>query len=240
MIQVGNEPISQPEPYKVLPNIYPVMGFQYAGSLSQIRNGKLEVLKRSGISGLLTSYKLFQTNDESTKTILIRLKPWAASVLLNEAAYHFTDQAIGLNEIVTANKIRVFEEQLLSINSFQMLSEITQNFLLNLLKDSRHPLPLNIIKLSQNILTYPTVNSIAQFAKENGISQKTLERYFKEFIGLSPKRFSMTIRFQNTIQALYSGISWEEIIDKLGYYDQSHFIHELKKHTGMLPAQIIL
>jgi AraC-like DNA-binding protein len=70
-----------------------------------------------------------------------------------------------------------------------------------------------------------------------GMSRRHFERLFSEQIGLSPKVFQRTARFQQTLRdTLLTGrTSYLDAALAHGYYDQSHFIHDFKSFVGQSP-----
>lgn len=80
---------------------------------------------------------------------------------------------------------------------------------------------------------------IEQIARQANQSTRRLERRFQQRLGISPKFFSRTIRFQH----LLSTIRQEGTSDLLGtalaagYYDQSHLIREFKQFSGTTPVE---
>ena len=50
------------------------------------------------------------------------------------------------------------------------------------------------------------------------------------------KKFSTIVRMQSAIRYLQEDKT-DEVYEKLGYYDQSYFIREFRKYTGMTPRQ---
>ncbi|EMK00902.1 MULTISPECIES: helix-turn-helix domain-containing protein [unclassified Leptospira] len=67
------------------------------------------------------------------------------------------------------------------------------------------------------------------------ISSRHLRRLFSENIGLSPKEFAKILRFQTVLRQWKENGSLE-IVD--GFYDQSHFIKDWKKFTGLTPSSL--
>ena len=61
-------------------------------------------------------------------------------------------------------------------------------------------------------------------------SYSTIERYFKKDTGLTPKKFQSLQRYKKAIRELYvtRNSDWQHYVLKYGYYDQSHFIREIK------------
>lgn len=73
-----------------------------------------------------------------------------------------------------------------------------------------------------------------------GVSERRLQRLFKQYCGVSPKTFSQLTRFWFTLQLLEREASWAEIVMHAGYHDQSHFIREFKTFTTMTPSAYTL
>lgn len=85
--------------------------------------------------------------------------------------------------------------------------------------------------------------SIEELCRDGGYSRQHVDRKFAEFVGLSPKKFAGIIRFYHAYKALngQAGERGESSLllseDDLyeDYYDQSHFIREFKRYTGVSP-----
>lgn len=71
------------------------------------------------------------------------------------------------------------------------------------------------------------------------LSERTFERKFKEYIGISPKLFSRICRFQSSMHQLrQNGFSkLSDIAFDHDYADQSHFIRAFKEFAGFSPLQ---
>lgn len=82
-----------------------------------------------------------------------------------------------------------------------------------------------------------SVNETAKFLR---ISERTLQRKFKQYVGISPKKFAKIIQFQTSL-AQISQVTISKLTDVVfenGYADQSHFIRNIKMFTGKKPSQL--
>lgn len=74
---------------------------------------------------------------------------------------------------------------------------------------------------------------------EMQLSERSFERKFKEYIGISPKLFSRICRFQASLKQLrnndFSKLS--DVAFENEYADQSHFIRAFKEFAGFSPFQ---
>ncbi|MDY8135884.1 helix-turn-helix domain-containing protein [Aquimarina sp. 2201CG5-10] len=70
------------------------------------------------------------------------------------------------------------------------------------------------------------------------MNERNLERFFKTYIGLTPKFYSRVIRFSNIFKLIQQeGFNWASIAYLAGFYDQSHFIKNFKEFTGEEPSK---
>ncbi len=99
----------------------------------------------------------------------------------------------------------------------------------------------SVIEAARLIAGLDGAMPIRRVAESIGVSERRLEREFKQKIGVSPKRFSRILRFQKLLKSLErSGTA--VLLDKaleLGYYDQAHMVHEFKEFAGKSPTTFI-
>lgn len=79
---------------------------------------------------------------------------------------------------------------------------------------------------------------MAQIADNMKYSQHYINREFKKNTGFSLKQYSEIIRLQSAITYLEKE-NVDFVYDKLGYYDQAHFIKEFKKFTLLTPQNYL-
>lgn len=64
---------------------------------------------------------------------------------------------------------------------------------------------------------------------------RRINRYFNKQFGLSLKTFLSIIRLRSSFDSIKDGILYPE----LNYYDQSHYIKEVRKYTGESPKHLL-
>ena len=79
---------------------------------------------------------------------------------------------------------------------------------------------------------------VSEFAEEQGVAQKTVERIVKRDFGLSPKKVLRRARVLD-MAATLCGVADEEEADELAlrYFDQSHLARDFATFFGITPAQ---
>lgn len=90
---------------------------------------------------------------------------------------------------------------------------------------------IETIKQSQGNIRIETL------ADEANLSRKQFERIFLRQIGASPRQYLNIVRFQSAIfnKSQHHNISLTQLAHASGYYDQSHFISDFKRFTGITP-----
>jgi AraC-like DNA-binding protein len=75
----------------------------------------------------------------------------------------------------------------------------------------------------------------------SGLSARHFQRRFTSQVGLAPKHYARTIRFDAALAAHRNAPMkpWTRIIHEAGYFDQAHFIRECNALVGVGPSQFI-
>lgn len=172
------------------------------------------------LSGLWT--RAFETQIPAQSTVLgIRFKPLAAPLLgitpllVNEfRTIPLLDSGLGA--------------LLLASPDLPTLAEGLAGRLASWARDPRAQALFGA--LAQSAGTWP----IAQLAAAAEWSPRRLNRYFQAQFGLPVKVYANVLRSYAAVQQLGRGrLSASE-----NYYDQSHGIREIRKHTGVSPRQL--
>jgi AraC-like DNA-binding protein len=82
---------------------------------------------------------------------------------------------------------------------------------------------------------------IDSLVEQSGLSARQFQRRFTAQVGLSPKHYARTIRFDTALTAHRNEPNrpWTGIIHDAGYFDQAHFIRECHALVGVGPSQLI-
>ncbi len=227
------------QPYRVMPDLYVVMGFQYSGSLLLLQENKQIKLERCGISGLQTKFKEFKCSTNDTRTLLITFYPWAIPILFNESASSCTNQALSLSDVFGTTLKDTLEDQLLSVQNLEEITPVIERFF-NGLKSihAGKKFDEHFITHTKHIMDFGMSSNVNYLAENFGYTNRTLERRFKDLVGISPQKFLLIQRFQKALMHLRKGMSWEAIMEQSNYYDQAHLIHEFKTFSGLTPSAL--
>lgn len=194
-------------------------------------------------SGILNTqqndyYDLIISQDLDIFSIYFR--PEAVSLFFNIPLGLFLNTGVALSQL-NGKLAREIQEHLCNTRTFEDRVEIVENYLLKQL----YNIQVDVDFRRMQHLISPISNSrgiieIDKLINESCLGRKQFERKFLNQLGISPKQYIKIIRFQSAIHE-YNAYP-DKILTKLaynnGYYDQSHFINDVKAFTGESPKQI--
>jgi AraC-like DNA-binding protein len=79
--------------------------------------------------------------------------------------------------------------------------------------------------------------SVDELCAHAGYSKRTLQRLFREYVGVTPKWVLQRVRLHEAADRMADGErDWPRLAVELGYFDQAHFIKAFKAAIGRSPA----
>ena len=87
------------------------------------------------------------------------------------------------------------------------------------------------------MLEDPSITRVEHLCAHAGYSKRTLQRLFREYVGVTPKWVLDRIRLHEAAERMADGdADWASMALDLGYFDQAHFIKAFKAVVGRSPA----
>lgn len=167
------------------------------------------------------------------RALTIQLQPFALPFLFDMPASDFTHGQLSLGDVHQKMSERLEALVQSDMDAPDVLTACEQ-----VLLDYTPQLPTEprVFHGLEQILKHQGRQSIKLLSEDLNLSQRRLQQLFRHFFGLSPKALSRIVKMQYHSFQVLNGFSMEQIVPD-GYFDQSHFIHELKKQTGRLPLE---
>lgn len=209
------------------------MVFMLGGCSTGYDSKRVSNKRLSHICGLVQEPTLFKASTD-IETFSVVFKPGG---IFNFIPKHPIDQlaksSTNLVDIFGDNIFQV-EDDLTSCNSFSKRILIVEKFLFRNLQveDNRIKSAFRFIENSYSSITVSKLSSYLN------LGERQLRNIFNHKIGLSPKQFIRLHRFKKSLE-YKSALSQNnaQFAMSLGYYDESHFIHDFKEFSGMTPSQ---
>ncbi|WXB14317.1 helix-turn-helix transcriptional regulator [Pendulispora albinea] len=196
---------------------------------------------------------------EPQHIVAVRFRPGGAFAFLGTPLDELTDRHVELDEVLPG--MRGVEERLASLKTQRpeaAVAELERALLRRMAHVvPRHPLVLGGV---DRILRTDTPLRVGELADALGVTRQHLTRQFKVHVGIGPKELDRVIRMTRLTRWL-DGVdgkggdgdavsrsgrvprgaqkapSAAQVAYELGYYDQSHMIHEFKSLTGITPRE---
>ena len=232
---IVDDPDPSPVIQKIIPDGFPEMIFHFGDPYLIKLNTKWSRQSWSLLGGQMTNH-FFLKNAGVSSILGIKFKPAALSLLFGVDMYALTNRVVSLKQLSHPD-ITALESLLRGAGDHTERIAASEDYLLNsnIRAVSNEPV---INAAVEKIFASNGMVSVAVICKENGCSERQLERMFRKYIGLSPKLYSRIIRFAYIFQVVQvrKEIHGCELGLASGYYDQSHFIKNFKAFAGEGPS----
>lgn len=224
---------------QVLPNGYIELIFHFGNYHCLLyQNNNWEKSPNYTLIGLFTKPYEVRFNEKVT-VFGIRFKPEGIYSLFKIPASQFSHSYLDMQNVLS-NDFKTFTQMLQESKSANEMIMKTEQFLLRNLQQN----DINIYYLNyaaETIRKTFGLLRIDELMQKTYISQRQLEREFKEKIGITPKQY-MRISRLNEINRIMKTDSLNRLTTLSylnGFADQAHFIREFKDFTGTSPLKFL-
>ncbi len=214
-----------------------VYGFSMVQNMQTVKdavlipNGKIDLFFSKetdnqfsiALIGLETKPKPLPKNDHATM-FSINFNPLAIEYLFQESIADILDSGKFLPD-------NFWDFSIDDMNDFELFCKKASQKIQSLLPkeiDGRKR------KLFEFIFAANGEISVKELSEKVFWSARQINKYFNQQFGLSLKVYCNILRFQASLVHIKEG----KLFPKLNYYDQSHFIKEVKKLSGASPKEL--
>jgi len=174
-------------------------------------------------------------NNEYFGIFGVHLYPHAFPQLFRLPANELSNHYTTINSVL-GKEGEILEDKMMLASNNPQRAKLVSTFLEARLKNERTEHSSISSAITAIVNSYHTT-SVQALADGNFLSLRQFERRFKELSGFSPKSFLRIMRFYSVLNKDSQHKSLTEIGIACGYYDQSHFIHDFQKFSGITPKE---
>ncbi|CCH02294.1 transcriptional regulator, AraC family [Fibrella aestuarina BUZ 2] len=236
LVLESTDPAAPAQSFSFFADGFPGLVFQQSARAGVLLANKTDTLASLFLYG--QPVKPVQITTEGPFRLIVGLlHPQAIGPLLAVRANELTDTCYDLSALPTQG-IESLQEQLWHETAAQQVSRLSA-YVLQLARtsalgvDPALDYALGRIRITNGLTQLPALQQYLN------LSERTFERRFEQYVGISPRLFSRICRFQSALSQLesrhYQKLS--DIAFDNGYADQSHFIRSFKEFTGVTPLQ---
>lgn len=224
-----------PQSVMILADRHPRLLFQCLEGRSTIRQESGDWLAPAFLSGIDTQPTRYSITGPYT-LVGVSFYPHALHCLFGIDAYELNDTSVDLASFCPGSLLeRMFE----AVSHDERIVLLSQ-FLIERLQ--RNNLDTQLIDDSffrQHLLA--TSASVDEIVSHYPLSQRQLERRFRQWVGVSPKMYLRLLRFEQA-QWLLDNAQFQQVQDiafALNYADHSHFTREFRTFSGYTPKEYL-
>lgn len=176
-------------------------------------------------------------SNEKLALFVIVLRPCSVYRLLGLPAFECNNQAIPLSTLFDRETV-LLSEKIAMATDLAGLVKTVEHFFIQRLAQFKEVDPLFLNTLDHIYLRRGSVE-IGQLLQSIPVSERQLERKFKHYVGLSPKKFCEIVQFHSALNHLRSARqdSVASAAYECGYFDPSHLNVYFRKLAGITPLQ---
>lgn len=193
---------------------------------------------RFSISGQVNFPALISSNGK-VETIVVVFRPQALTTIFRVPVAIFYNCEIdgyalgdrGLNQLA---------DRVLNVDSAEEAVAMIDQWLVARLSEAGLPAFNRIEAVLRYLSTDIASARVEEMSRQACLSRKQFERVFFNTVGMNPKEYASVVRFQRALWLMQSGVEDQlDMVSHCGYADQSHFIRECRRFSGLTPRRLI-
>lgn len=209
-----SETLTKSAEYTILPD-------GYFDLIVEIKNGQISTLKMTGI----WTKPIDVRTEINTKIFAVRFKPIAVELLES------IDLKSLLNTSMTLKSDFIEINELPSDDFYKFCNHI-ENYLFGCIEKNK---TINNAKINLfNEIFKKETFRVQELSENTFWTSRQINRYFNLSFGLSLKEYLNIVRCNKT----FKEIAHNKLLPEGNFYDQSHFIKEIKRYTGVTPKAL--
>lgn len=184
------------------------------------------------LSGLRKSFRLVEYGKNSAN-ILVQFREGGAAAFFRLPIHELFETNVALDEFFRPSELMRLEEQLGTAGSIEKKVGIVQQFFIERIRYQKAD--LLVAKSVEKITAANGVLDVKDLSDSLYISRDAFEKRFRKAVGTAPKQFADIVRMKALIGRAHLTDSLLDSALSAGFFDQSHFIRNFKRFTGLTP-----
>ncbi|WP_431211574.1 helix-turn-helix domain-containing protein [Puia sp. P3] len=176
----------------------------------------------------------------SLKMVVVCLHPHAVHPIFRLSAKEITDDCLDLSLLSAAPGIDITERLRNEVGVEEQV-RVLFDYIEQVVTRNGSTVDAGMAYAATHIWQAGRGLSLKKLQQTLNLSERSLQRKFVQYVGISPRLFSKISQFQAALAQLTSRkfFKLSDIAYDNGYADQSHFIRGFKKFTGLSPNAYI-
>lgn len=207
------------------------------GSITTVIDGRHILMPKVEILGQLTVPTRLNVT-KGTSILVARIYPYANVLFFPNPISDFTNDSIDLDGVLSTEADQLYDKLAHAKSLEQKIDVLNCFFIRNLKRNEGKLGKVKMIGQLCNSICNEDVFDMQILANHFGLSERYIQRLFESTVGLTPRIFYNTNRFNKSLELIRSSDQQlTSIAYSCGYFDQAHFIKEFRRFTGITPSQ---
>lgn len=191
---------------------------------------------RSGVFGVVTG-AFDYTLQGAGKVCGLKFRPGAFRAFLGRPMHTISDQVLALSAVFGWDDAAAVDEVLDGADDAAMVEAAAR--LLRDLLPAPDPQVERIAAILRTVEARPELTRVEALADAAGLSVRSLQQLFSDYVGVSPKWVIRRFRLHEAADRLANGAALDlsTLALDLGYVDQAHFTSDFRRLVGQAPGQ---
>lgn len=195
--------------------------------------------KKVYVLGQAVSPRMAQTSPSGLNLFGVKLHPLAIARLTGIDMEQIANKIIPAEDI-WGHEIEWLCDEMQSVGSIENAILVLERFLIAKFLQAKKQHRIHTIESAIGlVVAHSGTLSVKDLQHQTNTSRKTLERAFKQYLGITPKLYSAIVRY-NQAKALIENtpqLSVGDVSYRMGYHDNSHFASEFKRFSNYTPSE---
>jgi len=230
---IANYTVEFPSP-QTMPDEYTILPTASTTLVIRVNNGKIN----GSLRGANT--KAFNAGASSNKSkllLLIEFHPGGLYPFMPFDQAEIIDSYTHL-DVLDKGLMQSIENELEKSKKISDLIGALNKIFIKRLLDSR--IKFDFLPVMKNIIKRHGFVNTKNISYPFYYSERQTRRLFLRHVGVNPQKFIRIVRTNYALRLIQNEKnSFLDVIEKAGYFDQSHFIHEFKAFHGITPQEYI-
>ena len=166
----------------------------------------------------------------------VKFRPGGFYPFVRRSVAEFTDQTIALTDVFDP-AIEALVEPMLTLDDDAAMVTLAEDYLRDRLP-AADLTAYSVDALVECVRLDRSITKVGDLVAQTGVSARTLQRLFRQYVGVSPKWVIQRFRLHDATEHLDedAAVAGARLAADLGYFDQAHFIKDFKRLVGRSPA----
>ncbi len=163
--------------------------------------------------------------------------PGGLGAFITGSAAALTDRVVPLGQALGTDEVALLRQVTAEPDEAARVALLAAALQQAVDPERREP-ALSVAEVARLAESDRTVRRLGDLCERSGLGQRTLQRMFLQYAGVSPTWVIRRYRLLEAAETVREGkpVSWAEIAAALGYADQAHLTRDFRAAIGQTPA----